>query len=128
MRFLVDTQLLIWAAEGSRQLPKGAADLIADLNNQRLFSSLSIAETAIKFAQGRPSFQVDPVVLRLRSLANLYEELPLTGVHAACLADLPLIHKDPFDRLLVAQAISEGLTLLTADALLGQYGGRVLVV
>ena len=128
MRLLLDTNLLVWAAQGSARLPRRAAELIGDMGNSRVFSALSVAEVAIKYARNRPDFRVPPDQLRALLLDNGYEELSLTGAHAARLADLPTIHKDPFDRLLVAQATAEGMTLVTADTTLGRYGPRVLVV
>lgn len=128
MRLLVDTNVLIWAAEGSPRLPAAAADMLLDPKHDLWFSVLAVAEVAVKFARGRPDFQVDPLVFRQALLSDGYGELLLTGAHVVRLADLPPIHKDPFDRLLIAQAMAEGVTLVTADATLGRYGPRVLVV
>lgn len=128
MKLLFDTQILIWAGSGSRQLSREATALLEDRANLRLFSALSVAEVAIKTARGRPSFNIPPDGFRQLLLDNWFEELALTGAHARRLVDLPLLHKDPFDRLLVAQAIAEGLTLVTSDALLGRYSARVMVV
>ena len=99
-----------------------------DTDGIRLFSPLSVAEVAIKRAKGSADFDVDPLWLRADLLENGYSELPLTSAHAARLIALPPIHKDPFDRLLVAQALVEGLPLVTADALLAEYPGQVIVV
>ncbi len=125
MRLLLDTHLLIWAAEDSDKLSRQAAALMTDDANTPLFSTISLAEIAMKRALGRSDFAIDPALLRELMLANGYQELPLSGAHACAVGDLPAIHKDPFDRLLVAQAMAEGVTLLTADAVVAAYGGVV---
>src|SRR5579883_3254483 len=125
MRLLLDTQLLLWAAdfvaEPTTRLSPAALSLIRDPDNQLLFSAVSIWEIAIKFGLGRASFRVDPHVFRRGLLDSGYEESSVTGAHAAGVAALPPIHKDPFDRLLIAQAIFEGVTLLTADEKVARY-------
>ncbi len=129
MRLLLDTHLLLCAAGfdagAGSPLPARAASLIDDETNDLYFSAASIWEVAVKSGLGRADFQADPLRLRHGLLANGYEELPITGEHAAAVAQLPPIHKDPFDRLLVAQAKAEGLTLLTADARVAEYGGAI---
>lgn len=125
MKLLLDTHLLLWAAFNRRRLPAKAAAWMARPDNGLLFSAASIAEIAIKVARGRPDFDVDPRVMRRLMLENGYEELPVTGAHAAAVADLPPLDGDPFDRLLVAQATVEGITLLTSDAVLAQYPGPI---
>ena len=82
-------------------------------------------EVGIKFALGRASFQLDPRVFRRELFAFGYTELPVTSLHALEVSRLPSIHKNPFDRLLVAQALAEGVTLLTVDALVAQYLGPI---
>ena len=89
--------------------------------NQPIFSAASLWEVAIKHRLGRADFRVDARLLRRGLLDNGYDELPITSAHAVALDTLPPIHKDPFDRILVAQSIVEGITLLTADALVAQY-------
>ena len=126
--FLFDTHLLLWSAAGDPRLSRGAARLLTDGVSQRLFSPISLAEVAIKYAKRRADFSFPPGALHAGLLANGFHELPLTSRHSAALLDLPDLHGDPFDRLLVAQAIAEGLTLVTSDALLGRYSGRVMVV
>lgn len=125
MRLLLDTQLLIWTVAGSLRVSARALTLIDDPANPVLFSAVSMAEIAIKRSLERPDFLYEPSELRRRMLAADFEELPLTGEHAVALRDLPWVHKDPFDRLLVAQAGVEGLTLLTTDRLLSRYPGDV---
>lgn len=128
MRFLLDTHLLLWAASGSARLPKDARRLIEDAGNTPLASVASLWEVAIKHALRRDDFRANPHLLRRALLDNGYEELPIDGPHVVTAGDLPMIHKDPFDRLLVAQAIVEGVQLVTADATLAGYGEVVRLV
>ncbi len=121
MRLLLDTHVLLWAAIWPDRLPPDAGSLLDDEQNVLTFSVASIWEIAIKRSLGRPDFQVDPRLLRRGLLDNGYEELPVTGLHAVAIVALPLLHKDPFDRILIAQAITEGATLLTADVVVSQY-------
>lgn len=123
MRLLLDTHLLLWAA--GDLLPPEVEPLIADMANDLVFSAASIWEIAIKSGLGRSDFQADPHLLRRGLIENGYEELEITGAHAAAVWGLPPIHKDPFDRMLVAQATAEGLILLTADAVVAQYPGPI---
>lgn len=125
MKLLLDTQLLLWAAGQVEKLPIAALGLIEDPRNELLFSAASLWEITIKRGLGREDFRVDPHLLRRGLLDNGYAELPVTGVHALAVDTLPPIHKDPFDRILVAQALSEGIVLLTADSLVAQYPGPV---
>ncbi|HQT38641.1 MAG TPA: type II toxin-antitoxin system VapC family toxin [Acidocella sp.] len=128
MRLLVDTHLLIWAASNDPKLTKAAFDMIMAPGVERYFSAASIWEIAIKRSLARQDFAVDPGILRQGLLANGYEELSVTGLHGAAVADLPLHHRDPFDRILVAQAACEGLCLLTVDAQLTRYPGHIRLV
>lgn len=125
MKLLLDTHLLIWAAESIERLPKGARALMANPENELLFSVASIWEVAIKRGLNRPDFQVDARMLRRGLIDNGYCELPILSEHAVAIDTLPPIHKDPFDRLLIAQAMVEGITLLTDDATVAQYQGLV---
>jgi PIN domain nuclease of toxin-antitoxin system len=125
MKLLLDTHLLLWAAGSPGQLPATARILMEDLQNELLFSAASLWEIVIKRSLGRSDFQVDARVLRRGLLDNGYQELPITSEHAVFIDSLPLLHKDPFDRILVAQATVEGITLLTADVLVAQYPGPV---
>ena len=128
MKLLLDTQILIWAADFSQRLSAAALALLNDPRDELLFSAVSIWEITIKNMLGRDDFRVDPRVLRRRLLDNGYTELPVTSQHAVTIDSLPPIHGDPFDRLLLAQAISEGIILLTADAQLARYPGPVRLV
>lgn len=125
MKLLLDSHFLLWTALNPDRLSDGARDLIEDVGNDLLFSAASIWEIAIKDALGRADFHCDPALLRRGLLDNGYEELAVTGAHALAVSRLPPIHKDPFDRMLVAQAIAEGVTLLTADARLATYPGPI---
>lgn len=125
MKFLLDTHLLLWAAAEPECLSRAARALISNTENELFFSAVSIWEVAIKHGLGREDFQVNARVLRRALLDQDYIELPLTGNHAASIDTLPPIHKDPFDRLLVAQAMAEGISLLTSDVQLARYAGPV---
>lgn len=126
MKLLLDTHMLLWAAAGT--LPQEAAQLITDGDNTLFFSPASIGEIGIKRSLGRSDFKVDPEVLRRGLLDNQYQELPITSQHALAVNDLPLLHKDHFYRMLMAQAKSEGISLLTSDNALREYPGPVIFV
>ena len=128
MKLLLDTHLLLWAAGAPERLSATARALIDDPANTPIFSVASLWEIAIKRGLGRPDFEVDPRRLRRGLLDNGYEELPITSAHVVAVDALPPIHRDPFDRLLISQAITEGLLLLTADARLAEYPGPVRAV
>ncbi|MEF9505340.1 PIN domain-containing protein [Burkholderia sp. MS389] len=125
MKLLLDTHLLLWAAAGAAELPARASTLINDPAYTPLFSVASLWEIVIKRGLDRDDFQVDPNVLRRNLLDAGYVELPITSAHALAVGQLPSIHRDPFDRLLVAQAISEGVTLLTHDQTVARYPGPI---
>ena len=125
MKLLLDTQLLLWAAGQPERFSATARGLIDDVRNQLLFSAASLWEVAIKSALGRADFRADARLLRRGLIDNGYDELAITGEHAVAVANLPPIHKDPFDRLLVAQSAVEGILLVTADPILAQYPGPV---
>jgi PIN domain nuclease of toxin-antitoxin system len=125
VKLLLDTHLLLWAAVEPQRLTKPARALLENPDNELLFSAISLWEVAIKNSLGRPDFHLDARLLRRGLLDNGYTELPVTSEHAAATSDLPQIHKDPFDRLLVAQAIVEGILLLTVDPLVAKYPGPI---
>ena len=128
MRLLVDTHLLLWAAAKSRRLPKEARSLLEEPANEVFFSAASLWEIVIKAALHKPDFKVDVTLLRPALSEMGFAELPVSGTHAERLASLPPIHKDPFDRMLVAQSLAEPLVLLTNDGVLADYGDFVKVV
>ncbi len=125
MKLLLDTQVLLWAAGNSRRLTASARKLLNDPANELVFSAASLWEITIKNSLGRKDFRVEPRVLRRGLLDNGYTELPVTSQHAVGVDGLPDIHRDPFDRLLLAQALSEGITLVTGDAVLATYPGPI---
>lgn len=125
MKLLLDTQILLWAAGQPERLSTQARRLLEDPRNELLFSAASLWEVAIKSSLGREDFLVEPRLLRRSLLDNGYEELAITSQHAVSIDGLPPIHKDPFDRLLLAQALSEGITLVTSDPTLASYPGPV---
>lgn len=128
MSFLLDTHILLWAAGMPERLPADARALIEDPSSELYFSAASLWEVAIKNGLGRADFNVDPRLLRRGLRNNGYVELAITGTHAVAVDTLPPIHNDPFDRLLIAQAHAEALTLLTADTAIGQYPGPIRVL
>jgi len=128
MKLLFDTQLLIWAANNPEKLPKKAETLIADLTNELFFSAASLWEIAIKYGLNRADFQVNPRILHQGLIANGYQEIPVFSFHAAAVNDLPPLHKDPFDRLLIAQAKTEGITLLTCDVKIKEYSPSIMLL
>ena len=121
MKLLLDTHLLLWSATG--QLPRQAARLLDDPSHELFFSASSLWEVAIKSSLGRKDFEFDVQLLRRGLVDAGYTEVAVTASHAAALAGLPAIHKDPFDRMLLAQAAFEGLELVTNDEVLGKYEG-----
>ena len=125
MKLLLDTHLLLWAAGKPNRLSTTARKLIDSPANELLFSAASVWEVAIKRGLGRSDFEADPRLLRRGLLDNGYAELPVLSDHVVAIESLPRIHKDPFDRLLVAQATVEGITLLTADSVVAEYPGPV---
>jgi PIN domain nuclease of toxin-antitoxin system len=125
VKLLLDTQLLLWAAGQPERLSRAARKLLNEPRNELLFSAASLWEVAIKTTLGREDLHVEPRLLRRGLLDNGYVELPITSQHAVSIDGLPPLHKDPFDRLLLAQALTEGITLVTADAQLARYPGPV---
>jgi PIN domain nuclease of toxin-antitoxin system len=125
VKFLLDTHVLLWAAGQPDRLPAAARVLLADPKNELVFSSASLWEIAIKSGLGRDDFRVDARLLRRGLLDNGYRELPITSEHAVAIDSLPPIHKDPFDRILIAQSMVEGIILLTTDPLVAQYPAPV---
>jgi PIN domain nuclease of toxin-antitoxin system len=125
MKLLLDTHLLLWAAGRPDRLPKEGRALIEAPENELFFSAASLWEIVIKRGLGREDFKADARLLRRGLLDNGYSELPIGSEHAVAVENLPPIHKDPFDRILVAQAQVEGITLLTSDPMVAQYPGPV---
>jgi PIN domain nuclease of toxin-antitoxin system len=125
MKLLLDTHLLLWASGKQSSLPEAARTLILDRSNILYFSAASLWEIAIKNGLQREDFEVDARLLRRGLIAAGYEELAITSEHAIAVQQLPALNRDPFDRMLVAQAQVEGFTLLTSDAVVAGYPGSV---
>jgi PIN domain nuclease of toxin-antitoxin system len=128
MKLLLDSHILVLGAVEPERLSRAARVLVEDERNDLLFSAVSLWEIAIKAGLGRPDFQIDVGELRRNLFDNGYSEIAATGAHAAALANLPLIHRDPFDRMLIAQATVEGLTLVTGNPIVARYPGPVRLV
>ncbi len=128
MRLLLDTQIALWALTRSKRLGKAAGDLIEDPENEVFVSTATVWAIAIKYALGKGGMPVSGTrAVALFGQAG-YRELPVAWRHAAAVAGLPSIHADPFDRILLAQAMSEPMRLLSRDATVVRYGSVVLAV
>jgi len=125
VKLLLDTHLLLWASDRPEKLSDQARRLLNDPDNALVFSVASIWEVAIKQSLNRNDFRADARLLRRGLLDNGYDELPVTGAHAVALDSLPPLHKDPFDRILLAQAKVEGIVLLTSDDRVAQHSGAI---
>ncbi len=122
MTFLLDTHILLWAAARDRMMSDRAEEIIRDEAAILVFSAASIWEIAIKRGLDRPDFRADPAAMRAGLIANGYQELAIDSRHAAAVLALPRLHADPFDRILVAQAQTEGMRLITIDKKVAAYG------
>ena len=125
MKLLLDTHLLLWAAGLPDRLSKTARELIEAEGSELIFSTASLWEIVIKRGLGREDFKVDPRLLRRGLLDNGYAELPISSEHVVAIDTLPPLHKDPFDRVLIAQALVEGIILLTTDGVVASYPAPV---
>ena len=125
MIVLLDTHLLLWAAGQPQRLSRKARRLFEDPDSQLWFSAASIWEVAIKHGLGREDFRVEPARLRRALIENGWHELSISSEHALSTIGLPPIHKDPFDRMLIAQAQVEGIALATSDEIVARYPGRI---
>jgi PIN domain nuclease of toxin-antitoxin system len=128
MKLLLDTHLLLWAAGQPNRLSRKARALIESPKNDLFFSAASLWEIVIKRGLSREDFKADPRLLRRGLLDNNYTELAITSEHVVAIEVLPQLHKDPFDRVLVAQASYEGVTLLTSDPMVARYPGPLQLV
>jgi PIN domain nuclease of toxin-antitoxin system len=128
MKILADTHILAWFAEDAAELTADMRTILQDERNIVFFSSASIWELTIKKALNKVGFDLEPPILHEALLQNGFAELPVTSLHALRVSSLPPIHRDPFDRILIAQSIDEGMTLLTADRTIAQYGAPVRLV
>ena len=125
MRLLLDTHLLVWAMGSPERLPIGLAEMLEDPLNTPVFSVASLWELVIKRALDRPDFNLEPAVLRRALLDGGWQELAIAAHHVLAVANLPPLYRDPFDRLLLAQASTDGLLLITADRQLTDYPGPI---
>ncbi len=126
MKLLLDTHIILWLAGAPEKLSEKTQALLQASDNSLFFSSASIWEIVIKLGLGRKDFKVDPSRLRKMLMQNGYAEISITAEHALKIESLPALHKDPFDRMLLAQARTEGMMLLTVDPLIAQYQDSVL--
>lgn len=125
MVFLLDTHILLWALDAPRRLPR---DIVAEIESPETavyFSAANIWEIAIKAALGKIDFPYSPEDIAQAAKDTGFIELPISAAHAAKVAHLPLHHHDPFDRLLIAQALLTPAQLLTADSALAPYSELV---
>jgi PIN domain nuclease of toxin-antitoxin system len=125
MRFLLDTHFVLWIPVNSSNMSSKSASIIRAPESELFFSVSSIWEIAIKKGLNRRNFQVDPREIRRRLIENGYQELTIQSQHVVMVDSMPPIHKDPFDRILIAQAMVEGITLLTADPVIAKYPGPI---
>lgn len=121
MRCLADTNILLWMMSLHPRLNQRHLEILSSPANEIFFSAVSIFEIAVKQQIGKFDFAVDAGEICNALIKRGYRELPVTGAHAVRVLDLPLIHRDPFDRLLVAQALCEDLVLMTADRAIADY-------
>ena len=128
MKLLLDTHIVLWAAGQPEKLSESARSLLTAPENVLFFSVASLWEIVIKTGLGREDFKVNPRRLRKMLVVHGYTELPVTAEHVLTVETLPLLHRDPFDRLLLAQARTEGMLLLTVDTSVLQYQESVLAV
>jgi PIN domain nuclease of toxin-antitoxin system len=128
VNFLLDTHILIWAAISPHKISPELASLLSDPSNHLYFSSASIWEISIKESLGKRDFHVSSNKLHDGLVENGYNEIKVSALHAMGVIKLPFIHRDPFDRILVATAIWENMPLLTNDSTLSPYHSLVRVL
>ena len=125
MSILLDTHVLLWAAGDPKRLPMEALDVLGDPDTELVFSAASIWEVVIKNSLGRSDFRIEPQKLRSGLIEYGYDELEINSEHALAVGHLPPIHRDPFDRILLAQSVVESITLYTMDPMLARYPAPV---
>jgi PIN domain nuclease of toxin-antitoxin system len=128
MRILPDSHILAWFAEDDPKLTSEMRSLLESDDDELFFSSASIWELTIKRGLNRTGFNIEPRILHRALLDNGFQELGVNSRHAFALESLPPIHKDPFDRILIAQATAEGMLLLTSDETVARYPGPIRLV
>jgi PIN domain nuclease of toxin-antitoxin system len=125
MKLLLDTHLLIWSSWTPQKVSPAGHNLINNPDNDLFFSVANLWEMTIKQALRKRDFQIDAHLLRRGLLDNGYNEIIISSDHALAVRTLPPLHRDPFDRILIAQAMVEGITLLTADPMVARYPGPI---
>ncbi|MXY00078.1 MAG: type II toxin-antitoxin system VapC family toxin [Chloroflexi bacterium] len=128
MRALLDTHVLLWAVGDPARLPVQTLDLLGDPATELAFSAASIWEIVIKNSLGRSDFRIEPRNLRSGLIDHGYQEIEIGSDHAIAVGHLPSIHRDPFDRILLAQALVEDVTLFTVDPVLDRYPAPVRLI
>ncbi|MDR6815978.1 PIN domain nuclease of toxin-antitoxin system [Neorhizobium sp. 2083] len=128
MRILLDSHLLVWLVGASERLPSAAREIIENPDHEIFFSSASIWELSIKYSSGKIGLELPPRMLHRVLIEGDFRELAVSASHALEVDSLEQIHKDPFDRILIAQAMSEGMLLLTSDETIAQYDGPIRLV
>ncbi|MCY1664913.1 type II toxin-antitoxin system VapC family toxin [Rhizobium sp. SL86] len=128
MKVLLDSHILVWSAAQTNKLSAQTRAFLEDPDNVLFFSSASLWELSVKHALGKGDIPVHPRILYQALQEQDFYELPLTSQHTFVLETLPPIHKDPFDRILIAQATSEDMLLLTSDATIARYDGPIRLV
>ena len=123
LKLLLDTHVLLWALGDVKRLPPGVQREIENPDNEVLFSAASIWEITIKASQGRSDFSIDPILIDREARTAGFTELAISARHALAVQGLPPHHRDPFDRLLIAQALIEPAWLYTADKQMAHYEG-----
>ena len=126
MKLLLDTQMLIWLLFWPETLPHNAREIISEEKNDLCFSPVSLWEVSIKSSQNKPDFQLNARVMQEYLLDKGCLEVSITSSHTITAGELPMFHKDPFDRLLIAQAVVENLFLLTSDKKITEYPALVI--
>ncbi|MCL1941484.1 MAG: type II toxin-antitoxin system VapC family toxin [Synergistaceae bacterium] len=128
MKLLLDTQMWIWLLFWPENLPLKAREVISDEENDLCFSPANLWEISIKRSRNKPDFQINARVMRENLLDTCCLEIPITSSHTITAGELPALHKDPFDRLLIAQAVVENIFLLTSDRKISEYPAPVIFV
>lgn len=123
MRLLIDSHVLIWWAEASPPLGAAARNVIVDPRTEILVSTAALWELAIKVSAGKLTLPDDPEMM----LTNLgFSVLSIDFPHLRCISTLPRVHRDPFDRMMIAQALAEGIPIATRDRIFASYGVQVI--
>ena len=128
MRVLLDTHVLLWALTDDRRLPERAREIIADTDNLVYVSAACLWEIAIKHGLGKGSMPVAPQPALTWCLEAGYRTLAITAAHAVAVHALPALHRDPFDRIMVAQALYEPMRLITHDEHVARYDPSIVFV